>query len=678
MEPDVINRPLSDQWRSNKSSIPLIELANILKAVRRVVGSISSNNETVIFGGMNDLSYNTQGKEIVITRQHVMQGEWPVPGKQIDITMGLACHESLHSKSDAAYPQDFARAYENGVISADMSVDTVRGKQHRIPDTVADFGYGQFISTAEEVYCEGLGLRHYPIHNKYIQLAREAYRTSRDIPPDNINAVWLICAVYGRDWDTTIKDSPTILDPVWSVLRTLTNSLKSSDYSKLERLALYVKVWDALHGLLSTLDLKEQLSGGQQGDLPENLKGEFSDTPGDKQNSVEMGTNSDGNMAPVSNQPDTEPGEIMDDKAFHKGDENGKSVEDLEAELKHITNELTQTLDSLENPYGSEDDTEILEARKEEFSQKEQELKQDKEELELVQQLEAVIESGMEDMTSQVGDILEEAVKDDLLNNETLGRFSGMYNRRNLPIIWDTPKGEPFESEPDPKIVKELGWLKRIKNEASRSTLRGREDGRLDSRRLYRYKASKNIFKQTLVRPQEKLDLVILTDESGSMDGKPHNIVFEAINSVLKEVPETQVITYRAERNSCDLNMINPEGILQEHRPGGGTPTSRALLATAIKYPKSLIVHFTDGQANSDIPLQDVFTVLDSKFPKIKVISLILESDTTRNHPRYKDVLPREWINVVERFPEVIVRKFRTIEDFPKHLKDAVEAWYKQ
>jgi len=80
----------------------------------------------------------------------------------------------------------------------------------------------------------------------------------------------------------------------------------------------------------------------------------------------------------------------------------------------------------------------------------------------------------------------------------------------------------------------------------------------------------------------------------------------------------------------------------------GGTPSSRAMLTTAIKYPKSLIIHFSDGAGNMDISLLDVFRIMETKFPKIQVVSLLLNE--SRYIQQSKDQLPYGWQDVIERF----------------------------
>ncbi len=81
---------ISDYWRRNKSSIETRELANLLRALRKVAGYIGTNIGNIIWSGMKSSSEAT---DIVLNPALVM-GQYPVPGNKTDIAIGTIIQEA--------------------------------------------------------------------------------------------------------------------------------------------------------------------------------------------------------------------------------------------------------------------------------------------------------------------------------------------------------------------------------------------------------------------------------------------------------------------------------------------------------------------------------------------------------------------------------------------------------
>lgn len=82
---------ISEFWRKNISANEAIELANLLRALRKVAGHLGTNTGVIEYTGMS----NKGGACIVIDPEIVM-GEYPVPYEKVDNLVGLVTHESLH------------------------------------------------------------------------------------------------------------------------------------------------------------------------------------------------------------------------------------------------------------------------------------------------------------------------------------------------------------------------------------------------------------------------------------------------------------------------------------------------------------------------------------------------------------------------------------------------------
>lgn len=91
-KPSPEERGISEYWRVNTSSSEAVELANLLRALRKVAGYLGPNAGTIEYTGM---SRGGGGSAIVINPASVM-GRYPVlPGK-VDLLVGITVHEALH------------------------------------------------------------------------------------------------------------------------------------------------------------------------------------------------------------------------------------------------------------------------------------------------------------------------------------------------------------------------------------------------------------------------------------------------------------------------------------------------------------------------------------------------------------------------------------------------------
>jgi len=83
----------SEYWRRNKSALEPLELANALKALRKVVGYVGANCKTVEWAGMSEPE---EGKILIDISPS--GGKIPIPGDRMDVMVGQAIHEALHCR----------------------------------------------------------------------------------------------------------------------------------------------------------------------------------------------------------------------------------------------------------------------------------------------------------------------------------------------------------------------------------------------------------------------------------------------------------------------------------------------------------------------------------------------------------------------------------------------------
>ncbi len=81
---------LSEFWRVNVSHLEATELANLLRALRKVAGSLGRNVGDVIYAGMS-----MSPGAIVVDPEPIL-GRYPVNPWQVDHLVGVVVHEALH------------------------------------------------------------------------------------------------------------------------------------------------------------------------------------------------------------------------------------------------------------------------------------------------------------------------------------------------------------------------------------------------------------------------------------------------------------------------------------------------------------------------------------------------------------------------------------------------------
>ena len=81
---------LSSFWRKNTSTQEAIELANLLKSLRKVVGHLGPNAGSVEYAGLS----GNDPSAIIIDPASAM-GSYPVAAKKADLLVGEVVHEAL-------------------------------------------------------------------------------------------------------------------------------------------------------------------------------------------------------------------------------------------------------------------------------------------------------------------------------------------------------------------------------------------------------------------------------------------------------------------------------------------------------------------------------------------------------------------------------------------------------
>ena len=600
---------LSEQWRVQRSTIPAVELANAIRGLGKVIGSISPETELLAFGGM---SFNERvvdkARRIIIDRDYALRNNtFPIPPEDFDVLVGLAAHEAAHTATDAV----------SGALGGNEAKSITSE---------------EFVAVCEEIYTDNYVRRHFPVHYNYIIMARKAYGDDAKVGgkrPDfnNINSVAIAKYVYGE------QIGPGDVAPehlqVHMLLDMVNIELSRKDMDNIERKSYYRRQYDAIKGMLGTdaIALKQSLTKSVlQDDVPKSLRRRYKKSEHNVNSGLdEMGL------------PDSE----LDEDTV-TGDGDTDPMHKPEPMTVQEENEVLEDMRAREQDLGvpAEDQTE----------------EPDKELEKLLEEVAQSLRTNKEDMSEELITIVGEA---DVLGQTHKDRFRDSTGAN--PITYANSENLPLERNENHSLLRDLDWMKRIKNTIMRQNIRAQAEGTLDKRRLHRHLTDGLVYKKRHMVQKQELDLVLLLDSSGSMNGVQGKIVYEAAHALYTVIPDAHVLGYDAGMREVRIRNHSWDGRMRIIKPTGNTPSGKALLGTAVKYPKSLIVHFTDGASNADLTPKDAMTIIKDKFPKVQITNIIVGGIEG-----YKE-LPDNASTV----------ELKTLEEFPEALKKAVEPWYR-
>lgn len=138
---------LSDRWRVNKSISKHIELANTLRAIRKVFNYLKFDVKVVWAGMSAPKEYN-----LIELPPYLVLGNYPIPGENMDILVGYGIHESMHLVENSRYVRDYHFRKHNDKHEQDLVL--------------------KFVETCEDIHIDGIA-RKKGILGKYVQKYRE-------------------------------------------------------------------------------------------------------------------------------------------------------------------------------------------------------------------------------------------------------------------------------------------------------------------------------------------------------------------------------------------------------------------------------------------------------------------------------------------------------------------------
>ena len=231
---------LSAYWRKNTSSLEAAELANLLRALRKVAGHLGDNIGRIEFTGMS-----TACDHGILIEPEPLMGKYPVPAEKVDFLVGLVVHEAMHriEWSDHVWK----------LLEPEMDKMTPREKVI----------FQKFVFTGENIYKDFraeptvFGLYTRIVRDKAIGLDRCKFSKAGPCV-DILMVTWLESAFDKRMNSGTIFDDDPILVELEQVSGKLkTNALGSAGVIRRceKRADLYRHAWENLASLFKNMKI---------------------------------------------------------------------------------------------------------------------------------------------------------------------------------------------------------------------------------------------------------------------------------------------------------------------------------------------------------------------------------------------------------------------------------------
>ena len=655
-------KSLSSDWRITKSGIQTVDMANALRSLRMIAGTLKIDVGKIQYASDGQSKLLKDHSLLEIDPYYATQNN-PIKDWEFDILAGLVMHESGHALIQSEHVDTNPHDVANGIYSA-------KG--------IALVG--------EEIAADRLIQNWSKIYYRYLYAARNApkYLIKSDIPDEtyqNLLAVWIASGVYGHpvNWtkfDLKMKEAYGVLVELTKMIEDLQKlpreydgevSADASDYQT--RLMLYNEAERKIADILKAANTPSERDKMK---APTANDPEFEQYKQDrKEQGVEQAKrNYHEKLADDFDKRD------QDDDGDGDGElEDSPSGQNTQGEDQETTSsQIHESKDSqVLNPWDIKKPRQIKPAIEDFRKSTELERKAN-------QELEARTADAINDLLpmhkghdtqESISEELKEAIEEVIINEteDVTEKVKALMSEKwrhtidNIMISNETDKSQP-EIPPNRDVENELKFLTRVRNTADNIWQKPEDKGVISKRHLHRHKIDGRVYRKRIRRPDQRPEFVLLLDASGSMQAR--NKIYEAAAAVHVALPKSPIYTYK---QGVELKRVLNFGRMRYPRTWGGTPSGESLLATLVLHPEASILHFTDGIPNQGRMLEDIYKIQKERFPKSRILNVIFGTqgryssfynrDIDETYFYESDQVKNIRINKDERFSEILLGELR-------------------
>jgi hypothetical protein len=235
---------ISAFWRKNISTLESTELANVLRALRKVAGHLGENVGRIEWMGMS-----CDGEGDIVLDPEIVLGRYPVPYGKFDYLVGMVTHEAFHRTewSDLVWKKTEPDSEGLKIIHKVIFQKMVYTGEDIYVDYISDQSIlGLYTRVARAVAMEGASLR---------------------VRPGKVTVDELLYLWWGSAW-RGIEDKKCheeyqqplrILQGVSEELKMISRREKTVTYRCEERHRLYIKAWEDLKDVIGSWQVVDKM-----------------------------------------------------------------------------------------------------------------------------------------------------------------------------------------------------------------------------------------------------------------------------------------------------------------------------------------------------------------------------------------------------------------------------------
>ena len=644
----------SDSWRVNKSGVLALDTANILRSLDTVVGSLTDGSLSVRLAGMASGINGKPGEILVNRRIPLTSKEVPIAGNRVDVMTGQTVFAAWR--------------YTHGIRDVDDKLFWIGRQKYKHISNTERLPVVPFMVALENVFLRHNIISEVPNAAKYSEQAilfhevltnDELKQRGEILDINNLADYITYTGLWGKTPDP--NELHKELMPAIFVLQAGINEVVSNPRK-------YRNSKSARNNSrnLGDIDQNAKIDDAVKSGNFSSLMQDTTPSPGSANVRIDYFLSLYKNIIsllpdPPPAQPANKPSIKISGMEFTDQDINEKDTPPEQTAHK-ITDVTTL------NEVGARPEDKVSDNTPSGN---------------FAQDVQLFIDSNITD--------LSKTVQDQINTVQGNTRISDIRGGKESNSFFIVPKPDNSETSSIPELTRRLNWLTRIKTRISSRVLRFQQEGRLDRKNLHRYMIDGRNYRSKMKIARSDHDFVLLLDGSGSMSGAGEKI-YMAARSAADALPrkKVKVLVYstaspfihntasdqgnvvlnRLETgstfNSCYVSHINSCGKLPKVRPSGGTPTTKAMLVAAEMYPKSVIIHFSDGDANSGITLKECAELIKQKHPKIIMSHILLRDSWNALSPQWQEVNDLG----------IQVRTITSVDEFPDALLETSRFWF--
>jgi hypothetical protein len=620
-----MGKNLSDFWRLDRSDDQVTELVSVLKGADTII-SAGTEGFSVDWAAPGETSQiHIREKRILLSAQALDNLSSPIPGRAVDVIIGLGLHEKAHSEWSDPNPYFANKEHEEVYrILEDAFIEQMKSRE--------SLAAAEYIKRARDFYLSDKAKKYI---DELALLDEPGYY--------DVCGVWMASVLNQYDPPKMSAKMQEIQS--WLLQKTIecfTAGKKKGKRGIDARSKIVAEIYGRLLGSFPPTKTPKQPDLGEKEDGTNQKPSENSESE-KKQDDKESNSDKDEKDTSVSENKESEAEQDVPDNE-EKQDSTSGNEEDIS------DGEPSEDKDGESSEGESESDAESGS----EEADSEQELTDE----EIDQQIRNNITGGKEpghpsdlvelwDKASKQPKPLPQDLTEEIADAMKFERQDIKGDLAKLGIYTDAAKIKNAEYSLDdynkirPKVESEIGKTVsaiQLKEREAFSYTPGHYSGKLDKRRLWKAGAGKqDVFRRRTENEKPSAAIVFIMDVSGSMSPYMNTVAESAVvfaeSAARKENTYFEVLAYTSgwsrQGNRVSMTrMASPQLgkiCLSKIDSGGGTPSGPAI-GTAILELKDrpeqdkIIIHFTDGAPDDADQVRKAISVAAQK--NIRVICI--------------------------------------------------------